>query len=142
MREGGHRVSVSAEARKMILDALIADGDVSALVGTRIYDAPAPDAAYPFVSFGPVQIIEDDALCVRGFEIAQQVDIWSSQQGRMLEADRIVEAVIDVLHQGVLAIAAPYALVYGRVERAEVIPDPAAGIAHGIVTYTARIERV
>lgn len=135
-------VSATAELRRAVLTALKADYDVTALVGTRLYDRPPAGAQHPFVSFGPAQAIEDDFGASRGLELFQQLDAWSQTQGATLEADRLVQALSDALHEAALTLADPWALHEIRVTRAEVIDDPEPGLAHGIVTLRALVQRV
>lgn len=61
------------ELQVAIVNALKADPDVAALVGIRIFDVvPAKDgkitAEFPYISFGPVQDLPEDADCIEASE--------------------------------------------------------------------------
>lgn len=134
-------MSAVAELRKAILDRLAADGAVTAIVGARIYDRPPASRIFPDVSFGYAQAVEDDELCIRGYEVAQQIDVWSRKQGSSLEAERAVQAITDAIHDVDLTLPDPYALSELRVVSSDVRDDPDGITVHGMVSVIALIEQ-
>ena len=96
--------AVSLALQGAIVTALKADATVKGFVGsgttlqpTRIYDA-VPDApTFPYVSVGPAQVNRQDATCILGTEVFQQIDVWSRERG-FVECKQIEDAIIAVLH--------------------------------------------
>lgn len=131
-------MSASAELQKLVLDTLHATPAVTALIGTRIYDTVPKGAVQPYVSFGPVDIVEDGADCIASGEHTLQLDVWSRAVGKV-EAKRIVDAIKKALHNRQLTMQ-NNALVEMSVDFRSVIGDPDGLTSHGIVRVTALIE--
>lgn len=137
-------MSAQAELQKLILDTLEANTAVMELsngVYDRVPSSPwGPDSINGYVSFGPADVVEDDADCIRGGEHTVQIDCWSRQVG-MVHAKRMVDAVKAALHERELSMA-QNALVEMRVTMRRVFPDPDGLTSHGIVIVSAAIEEV
>lgn len=133
-------MSVSAALQKAIYDALVADVDVGALIGDRIYDRMPSIGTFPCATFGPTQQLEDDADCITGEEHFIQLDCWSEDQGRLIGCKRIVDAVKAALHGAALSLPDPYALAFMRVTDARVFLDSDGTTAHGVLTVQAVVE--
>ena len=67
-------------------------------IGAVIYDRVPTTVQKPYISFGPSQITSDDATCIDGFEVFQQVDIWSVVPG-FAEVKALGEKVRAALHR-------------------------------------------
>ncbi len=132
-------MSVSNALQKLIFDLLVADADVGALVGDRIYDRPAATVAAPYVTFGPSDYVPDDHECIDGRIETVQLDIWSEAQDGKREAKAIVDAIRSCLHDGVGSLTVG-ALVTMRVTLARVFDDPDGRTTHGVVQIEAVIE--
>jgi len=132
-------MSVSVSLQDVILAALRGNAGVAALVGDRIYDHAPEDAAFPHIDFGPSDYVPDDADCIAGRVEAQQIDVWSRDQGRGWPAKRLVDAVKAALH-GHEADMATGALVSLEVTLCQVLDDPDGITKHGVVEVEALIE--
>jgi hypothetical protein len=91
-------IDVSLALQDAVVAALRTDESVSALVGPRVYDRVPSGAVRPYISIGPSQATQDDATCIEGMEVFQQVDVWSSQPG-YAECKTIAAAVKTALHR-------------------------------------------
>jgi hypothetical protein len=91
------------EIQKAFVAALKADATLAALVGTRIYDEPPQNPAYPNVTFGPVTADAWDSDGTLGWEAFVQIDAWSEKPGKP-EVSRIMAAIKTVLHRSTLTL--------------------------------------
>jgi len=133
-------MSADVALQDAVVAALLADADVAAFVGDRVYDNVPTGATYPYVSLGPSQAVSDDAECITGEENFLQLDIWTQEGGSKRGAKVICVAVKKALHNASLALAVPVALVLVEVEDMRVIGDPDEKVAHGIVSLKAITE--
>lgn len=131
--------SPSLELQGAIVTRLKAVPAVTALIGTRIYDSVPSNAAFPYVSFGSEQILEDDAECITGFEVFMQLDAWSRSVG-FPEAKRIAEAVRDALHDFDLPLT-DNALVSFRHRQTRMLRDPDGLTAHAAIEFVGLVEQ-
>jgi hypothetical protein len=127
------------DLQKAVFDALVADSDVHALVADRIFDRVTESAVFPYVSFGPADMVEDDAECIRMAEHTLQIDIWSRWQGGKREAYRIADACKRALHRADLSLATN-ALVQISGASVRVFMDSDGITQHGVLTVEATIE--
>ena len=132
-------MSVSAALQKLAFDTLIADAGVGALVGDRIYDGVPKDAGFPYVSFGPTDVVPDDAECFDARMETVQIDVWPREHARLRVSKAICDAIKAALHDlsGTLEAGA---LQSCRVTRMQVMPDPDGITAHGIVAVQAMVQ--
>jgi hypothetical protein len=131
------------ELQVALINALRANADVGALVGSRIYDrVPAGDgqnkAVFPYVSFGPVQDIPEDAECIEASELVIQIDIWSRDPGFM-EGRKIAKSIKLALGDQSLVLA-DNALVYFEFDGRRDLRDPDGLTTHIVCTFRAGIE--
>ncbi|GCA51789.1 hypothetical protein KGO5_04246 [Sinorhizobium sp. KGO-5] len=141
-------MSSAAELQKLYFDTLKADSDVMALaygVYDRVPEKPfgPVDAAgntskTAYISFGPIDSVEDDAECITGLEVTAQIDVWSRAVG-FVECKRLVDLVRKALHRRSLALT-ENALVDTWVELTRVFRDPDGQTSHGVVQVRAMIE--
>ena len=133
-------MSAAAELQKLVLEHLLADPAIVALVGNRIYDGARPDVVFPFIEFGPGDTVDASAECIEAGEETLQLDIWSQLHGRLVEARQIAGAVRKSLKSLSGPMPDPYA--FGGVIDIDlrVFADPDGISAHGVVTLTALIE--
>ena len=132
-------MSPSRELQTLILDTLVADAAVGALVGDRIYDRMPSDGDYPCITFGPSDFVPDDFECITGRLETVQLDCWARSQGRLWPAREIADAVKAALHEADLALTVN-ALIRIEVTGVRVMGDPDGVTAHGVVTVSASIE--
>jgi hypothetical protein len=127
------------ELQRLLYSTLKADTAVMA-IANNVYDH-VPDNEYgtktAYVSFGPVDTNEDDAECISGIEVTQQIDCWSKAVGAV-ECKALVSAVRRALHRKSLTLT-DNALVDVWVTVTRVFPDP-DGVTHGVVTVSCIIE--
>lgn len=135
-------MSAAAELQKAIIAQLGATPAVAALLSTRIFDNAPDNAAYPHLTLGPAQEIDDSADCIDGQECIQQIDVWTEEGGSQLSAKVICGAVRKALHGADLTLGTGYGLVLIEVESTRYTGDPNEKIAHGIVTVRAIIDEV
>lgn len=131
--------SPTLELQGAIVAKLKATGTVTALIGTRIYDSVPSTATFPYVSFGPEQILEDDAECITGFEVFMQLDAWSRGVG-FPEVKRIAEAVRKTLHDFDLVLT-DNALVSFQHRQTRVFRDPDGLTAHAAIEFIGLVEQ-
>ena len=135
-------MSVSVALQDLIRDTLKANASVMALVTDVFDNVPGEPARWgrknAYISFGPIDVIEDDAECIIGGAHAVQLDCWSRKVGDVY-CKQIVDAVKSALHE-VDAELADYGLLQMRVTMRRVFRDPDGLTSHGVVTVEADIE--
>jgi len=131
--------SPSLELQGAVVARLKADAEVTALIGTRVYDRVPDNGTFPYVSFGPEQVLSVDADCITGFEINMQIDAWSRSMG-FPEVKRIAEAVRASLHGYDLAIA-DNALVSFEHRQTRIFRDPDGLTNHAAIEFVAIVEQ-
>ena len=121
-----------------LVQTLLADAAVSAIVETRVWD-DIPDApTHPFCSIGPNYHNRNDTECIRAREHYFQIDCWTQQQGRRDQINDLTDAVEIALHDASGDLG-DHALVSCRVVLVRVLDDPDGG-KHGVVQVRAAVE--
>lgn len=133
-------MSASAALQIALIAALRADAGVTGYLSQKIWDNAPAGSAFPYITLGPAQELDDSADCIDGVECYQQIDIWTQEDGSQLTAKQICGAVRKALHGADLALADPYGLLLIEVEGSRVMGDPDDKIAHGIVNVRALVE--
>lgn len=128
----------SAALQKAIESVLVADPLVASLVAGRVYDRVPREAATPYVSFGPSQTLEDDAECIEGFEVIQQLDVWSTEPGYR-QAKEVAGVVRKALHYADLALDG-FAWVEITVRNIQYLRDPDGLTGHAVIDVRALLE--
>ena len=138
-------IDASLELQAAIVARLKADAAVRALIGDRVYDnVPRnPDgkvdaARFPYVSFGPEQVLPDGWDCQESSEIFIQIDAWSRAVG-FPEVKKIANAVRRALHDADLLLS-ENALVSLEFESRQVMRDPDGKTSHAALTFRAVVE--
>jgi len=131
------------ELQVAIVNALKADPDVAALVGIRIFDVvPAKEgkisAEFPYISFGPVQDLPEDADCIEASELVIQLDTWSRDPGFM-EGRKIAKAIKKALAEQSLPLA-DNALVYFEFDGRRDLRAPDGLTTQIVSTFRAGVE--
>lgn len=114
-------------------------GDLTAIVGTKVYGHVPLDAPFPYVSLGAMSEAQDDAECITAAEISIRWDAWSRAIGAP-EVLRIAEAVKAALH-GYEPVLADNALVLLEHLRTDTIRDSDGLTIHAIIEFRALIEQ-
>jgi hypothetical protein len=132
-------IGVELELQGEMVKRLKVFAPLTALVGDRVYDQPSSSATFPYVSFGPVQVVSDDAEGITSFEATIQVDAWSRKIGRV-EVSKIAAAVRVALHDHDLTLS-ENALLSIRHRQTRYLPDPADETSHAAIEFVALVEQ-
>ncbi|MDD3371563.1 MAG: DUF3168 domain-containing protein, partial [Alphaproteobacteria bacterium] len=91
---------VLLSVQQAVAQALAESAAVQAVLGAsaEIYDHVPPDAAYPYIVFGPAHVTPYDTLTETGFEQVVTLNVWSRYRGGKETRD-IFQAVYDTLHR-------------------------------------------
>lgn len=89
-------IDPTLELQAAIVAALRGAAAVTALVGTRVYDAVKPDAPLPYVRLGQPQVLPDRADCIDGAEVVFPVDCFASGPDSV-SIKRVAKAVAQTL---------------------------------------------
>lgn len=138
--------SPQAELQKLIYETLVGDSGVMALandvfepVPPKPFDPYAAGSKNGYVSFGPTQVINDDADCITAGEHYFQIDCWSRDVG-FPHVKRMVDAVAVALNDRQDLSLNDNALVGITVENRQVFRDPDGLTSHGVLSIRAWIE--
>lgn len=105
----------------------------------RIFDSVPAAPAYPYVSIGADQELDDGADCIDGYEFSVSIDVYSQSPG-FPEAKRIAHAVRSLLHEQEDAIDIEnYRIVV--MQFAQALPRREADNTSSVrMTFTALVE--
>ena len=129
--------SASEDLQKAILNALLADAGVSAVVGDRVHDGRP--ISYPSITFGPSDVLPEDLDCIDGLMTTVQIDCWTRDENRLRPVKALADRVRQALHRARLQLET-HALVNLSVVSTRSFMDPDELTGHGIVTVEAEIE--
>ena len=132
-------MTVSNALQTAIFARLTTYAPLVALIGVRVYDAPPKGATYPYITFGPMDALTEDADLVDGAEVSLQLDVWSAAKDGQKEAKEICDTVRAALHRWSANLSTG-ALAMIEVTRLRTIPDPQEQLTHGIVTVDCAVE--
>ena len=118
-----------------MFDLLKADNELNAVISGCAYDWVPEDASFPYVSFGPMELIRDTG----GVTIYQQLDIWSRASGRA-ECSRVSDLVTNAILRGNRNVIIPTAEIVHK--GTIILTDPDGLTSHGIVKLAAFVEQV
>jgi len=81
-----------------LVAALKGSAAVQAVVGARVYDHPPQSPAFPYVSVGDDQVVDDSTACEDAFECFSTVHLWSRAKGKpeLKRLGAAVRAALDV----------------------------------------------
>ena len=130
---------VSLAMQGAIVALLKASGPLQILLGpgSRIHDKVPLSAPLPYISIGPAQVTQDDAACIDGAEVFQQIDVWSTEPG-FLQCKTIVGQVRDILHR---AQADGDGLAFEIEHRFTTYLRDGDGLtSHGVLSFRALID--
>lgn len=135
-------IGFSDAVQHALVQAMLADSGLAALVGTRVFDDVPEMSALPYISLGPEDWRPFEPACLNGAEGVVQVDIWSDSVGRV-ECKAITERVAE-LFNGDAAPVVPgggWRISGQRVSMMRVLSDPGSRTRHGVVQVEMTIER-
>ena len=96
--------SISFALQQALFAALSASSDLTALIGSRIFDFVPPDSAFPYVILGDGSEADWSTATEDGSEHAIQVDVWSREPGHR-EAKQIGDVIRATLNNAALAVS-------------------------------------
>lgn len=127
------------ELQTAIYSALMADVDIQALVGGRVYDRAPQDDPSPSITLGPSDEVPTDSACVRAEQHTIQIDVWSEKQGGFKECKDIVSLIKRAVHEVPLVLAT-HAPLDARVTLTRTMRENDGLTSHGVVQVTVEIE--
>ena len=127
------------ELQGAIVQCLLADPEVIALVADRIYDRVPEMPAFPYITYGPSDSVPNGAECIDSLLVTVQIDVWSRNVGYP-ECKRINDAVRSALLKADLTLTVN-ALAYFNHAITRTFRDPDGLTNHGAVTFEAAIEK-
>ena len=130
---------VSLELQGEIYDSLRTNAGLISEVGARIRDRPEKSIAFPYVSFGPVTAVSDDADCITAYELDVQIDVWSRAVGSV-ECKTIADLVRIAVLDGSISLT-DNALVMIEHRSTRYLDDPDGITHHAAISFTAVIEQ-
>jgi len=126
------------DLQKAIYAALVA----AEVCGGRVYDRISKDAAFPYVTIGDSQVLDDGALfdtCIGGWEAFHDIHIWSRpESGSKRELKEIAADVITSV-AGITAVEG-FVLVVAQVQSSRSFRDPDGMTEHGVLTFRFLID--
>lgn len=131
----------SLPVQKAVLAALKADAGVAALVAGRVYDQVPVSAVKPYLSFGPFQVLPDQADCYDASDITVQLDGWSAGPGSV-EVKKIGRAVRAALDQKALLLDEEERLITINIEQTQYLVEPDGITQHAMLQFVARTEPI
>lgn len=126
------------ELQGAIVQRLKADPAVTALINGRVYDSVPGNAVFPYVSYGPSDLVTDDADCITAFSGFHQLDAWSRGVGYP-EVKKIANSVRIALHDADLALPTN-ALVFIEHRSTRYMRDPDGLTNHAVIQLETVIE--
>jgi hypothetical protein len=104
-----------------------------------VFDEVPEGAAYPYVSFGAITEVVDDAHDRQGLDTAMVIHVWSAYPGNAQAAD--IFAAVDAALDRAPLVVAGFADVTIKHESHEVVADPDPDIRHINAQYRVRLTR-
>lgn len=122
---------IGSQMQKAIFAALTA---APAVAGGRIYDRVPATAAYPRITIGDDQVLDDGNSCEEGWEVFSNVHIWSrSNAGSKAEAKDLAAQVVDRLVIENLSVFG-FSVVIAAFQDQRTQRDPDGLTEHTVVT--------
>lgn len=122
----------SLALQKAVFDAIASN--VPSIRG-RVFDQPALDAAYPYVTIGEGQTLSDRADCYDGSESFLDIHVWSRAVG-FPEAKAIANAIRAALDDSELPLDG-HSLELFQFRDARSLRDPDGMTSHIAMTFRA-----
>ncbi|MFT4184266.1 MAG: DUF3168 domain-containing protein [Rhizobium sp.] len=133
-------MSPDLELQGALVAQLTAFADLSALIDDRVYDDPEDDAAYPYVTIGESQFLNDDMTCRRAWRVYLTLHAWSRKTGYP-EVKQVASAVADALHLASLPMA-HFRVAIITHSQTRVFRDADGATSHAVITFDARVEEI
>lgn len=134
-------IDPSLELQRVIYNTLSGAAAVYAIVGEsppRIYDHVPEDAAKPYISFAPPQVLPDKADCIDGAETFFTVDGWSDGPGSV-EIKQLGAAIAGALDL-VEFVLTGHRTVVCELQQIQYLDDPDGITKHAAVVIRTLTE--
>ena len=133
--------SASLQLQAAIVARLRSWPNLTALVGTKIFDVVPADVSEPYVEIGNFDDRRDDKTCVKGREIYVTMHVWTlaPSGSSRAEPNRIATAIESALADAELSLTS-YRLISLAHVRTQVFKDLDEARFHGVVEFIARTE--
>jgi hypothetical protein len=128
----------SLPLQKALIDTLKPVDALPSVVGGRVYDDVAASATFPYVTFGPTQVLSDKAGCFDGTEVFQQIDVWSRSVG-FPECKTIAQAVVAKLDDAELIVEG-FAVIVFEHQDTRYLRDPDGLTKHAAITFRSLLQ--
>jgi hypothetical protein len=150
MRERAAVESPAVELQGLVYETLTGDAAMMALI-YDVYDfvpEPRPDLSgeqdrpwgtmQGYISFGPLDVVNDDSECIMAGVYTFQLDVWSRQRNSM-HCRRIMDRVRMLFDQQRFDLPTN-ALAGTTIEHWRQYRDPDGHTSHGVISLQATIE--
>ena len=104
----------------------------------RVFDRPAANATFPYLTLGEGQVLPDKADCIDGVVCYPVINVWSRAVG-YLEAKAVAKAVLDALDDRPLAVEG-FAVVVFELHELRYLRDPDGITSRAVITFHALIQ--
>ena len=105
-----------------------------AIAGGRVFDRAPEGAAFPYITIGDEQVLDDGNACDDGWEVFSDIHVWSRPAaGSKLEVKDLVASIVAVLVNQTIIVTG-FLVVISQVERVEYMRDPDGLTEHGVLT--------
>lgn len=126
--------------QKALYEALVADSNLTALIGDRVYEGVTGDSQFPYIVLGESVEIDDSVQCQDASEIFVDIHVWTKETGYE-QNKRISNLVRRIIHNQELTLDEERCVdIQHRITRT--FPDEEIVVKHGIVTFRALCEIV
>jgi hypothetical protein len=132
--------AAAVELQKAIFAALKADGDIQAVVGSRIHDHAPAHVRFPYLSFGHTNSYDWSTGTEIGTEHLFSIHVWSKATGKT-ETLELMGRIEELLRGGGLNLHG-HQLVNLTQSFAESRFDEDQSLHHGLLRYRAVTEPV
>lgn len=109
-------------------------------VAGHVYDASPASVPFPHVEIAAIQVLDDGAACIDGFELFATINVWSRATGQR-QAREICAAIRAAVHDHDLPVAG-YALIELQHRRTLTRRDADGQTTQGVVELRALLNRV
>lgn len=90
--------------QKGVRAALVADGTITGLVGSRVYDEPPQNVTFPYMRFGDIDPSAFDTDNTEGALVGVSIEAHSRAASGRVEVVQMAEAVREALHRQEAAV--------------------------------------
>lgn len=133
-------MSAPLALQKAMRAALVAHAPLTAMIGTKVFDAVPQGTEPPYVVFDRIETRDWSTKDKRGFEHMVTLHVWSGREGKA-EAYQIIAALDEALDNQALALDG-YHLVSLSSVFWTALRTPDGRFHHGILRLRATTEEI